>query len=119
MRGPSADGLDADRTRPCVTIEDARTLDARCQDVEQRLAQLVRSRAETLPRRCVQTSPLIATRNHPHKPRRPSAHFNQAELLLPSLLDKLQEIAGEATFTDERSCLAMRRLHDVAVAHEV
>ena len=46
-------------------------------------------------------------------------HLDQPELLLPSLLDELQQIAGETALGDESPCLAVRLLHDVAIADEV
>src|SRR5262245_17276318 len=47
------------------------------------------------------------------------SHLYQAELLLPALLHELQELDRKPAFLDERPCLAVRGLHDVAVAHEV
>jgi hypothetical protein len=46
-------------------------------------------------------------------------NFNQAELLLPSLLDELKKSTGQSAFLDERACLTVRALHDVAIADEI
>src|SRR4029434_4440597 len=64
--GTPAERLDPDRARAGVAVEDACALDARRQDVEQRLAQLVGGRTQALPCRGLQPSALEAPRDHSH-----------------------------------------------------
>ena len=45
--------------------------------------------------------------------------FDQAELLLPLLLDELQQLGGEPAVRDDRARLAVGRFHDVAVADQI
>src|SRR2546423_5255031 len=48
-----------------------------------------------------------------------SAHLDQPELLLPSRLHELQQLAREAVFVHETAGLAVRGFHEIAIAHEV
>ena len=64
--GPAAERLDADRAGAGEAIEDASARQPWRQDIEQRLTQLVRRRAQAVPARCSQASPFIATGNDSH-----------------------------------------------------
>src|SRR3989442_12058632 len=48
-----------------------------------------------------------------------SAYLDQPELLLPSCLHEFQQLACEAALVDETTGLAVRRFHEIAIAHEV
>ena len=63
----AADGLDADGARSRVRIDDARAGDARRQDVEQRLAQLVGRRPQTVPVGRFQPPTFQRTGDHAHE----------------------------------------------------
>ena len=45
--------------------------------------------------------------------------FDQTELLFPALLDELEQVTGETALGNDPSRLAVRLLHDVAIADEV
>src|SRR6266850_735739 len=66
VRRAAAQGLDADGARAGKSVEHARRLDARREDVEQRLAQLVGCRSKALPRRRLQPAALVKACDHTH-----------------------------------------------------
>src|SRR3954467_13990344 len=66
MRGPAARRLDPDRAGPGVAIEDARAGRSRREDVEQRLAQLVRRRPQSPPRRRLEAAAFVRSSDHAH-----------------------------------------------------
>src|SRR3954469_4424997 len=67
VSGAAAEGLDADCSGAGKTVEHASLPDARCQDVEQGLTELVGSWAKTLPGRRLEAAPLVAPGDHPHR----------------------------------------------------
>ena len=66
VRRAAAQRFDADRARAGVAVEDARALDARREDVEQRLAQLVGRGPQAFPRRRFETTPFQRSSYHAH-----------------------------------------------------
>jgi hypothetical protein len=130
VRSAATERFNADRTGPGIAVEHARALDARRQDIEKGFAQFVGRRAKPLPRRRLQTPPFVTPGDYSHairgvrgdqstRVRFALSNFNQSELILPSLLNESQQIAGQTAFLNERPRLVVRRFHDVAVAHEI
>src|SRR5437867_5547989 len=68
--GAAADRFDAERAGAGIRVEHARARNARRENVEDRLAQLVRRRPEAVPRRRVESSPLQRSGDDPHCGRR-------------------------------------------------
>src|SRR6185503_19510923 len=66
LRRTAADRLDPDRARSGESIEDTRAVDARRQDVEQRLAELVGRRTQSVPAGGFETTAFQATGDNPH-----------------------------------------------------
>src|SRR5688572_2444550 len=65
VRRPATERLEAECARACVRVEDARTRDARRQDVEERLPQLVGRRPDASPLRWLQPAALELACDHP------------------------------------------------------
>src|SRR5687768_15771741 len=66
MRRTATECFNAQRTRTGKTIEHPCAVDMRPQDVEQRLAQLVGGRPDTLPRWRLEPAPLEVSGDHTH-----------------------------------------------------
>src|SRR5438445_6700331 len=65
-RGAATQRLNAEGARSRVQIEHTRARDARCEDVEDRLAQPVGRRAQACPRRRAETTTFVRSGDHPH-----------------------------------------------------
>ena len=132
VRRATTQGLDAECAGAGVCVEDARPGDARRQDVEQCLAQLVGRRPDAFPRRrlepaAFELTAITRTTSTPahaeacaYEPRAQLIpDLDQSELLLPPLLHEGPELLGQAALLHQTTGLVMCRLHDVAIANQV
>src|SRR5439155_20232769 len=125
----AAEGLDAERAGACVCVQDARSGHTRREDIEDRLAQLVRGRTQSAPRWRIEAPAFVRARDHAHLflpslpalPAPPAllSNFYQLETVFP----RFEELANRGRRRRRRlepcRCLALRDVEPFAIADEI
>ena len=116
MRGAAAQGFDANRASAGVAVDHARAGDPWGEDVEHRLAKLVRRRSEPFPTWRLEDPAFQPACDDAHAR---LSDADQAEALFPAVTDERRECRRLRRVVEGDDCFAARVLHQLMVAQQI